>query len=371
MPFDTGSVSYRMFYLRKDYDRDVVERFAANAAPPIETLGREPIRGWVTGRHLLDRDIREENCFHGGYLNVQLMQAEKKVPEALLRAYCKLEEEAEMKARDTTDLPRQVRAEIKARVMEQLLPDMPPTLTGIPTVLDLRNMQLLSSAMNDKAIERLTAYFRETCGETPIVVNPESAAMARRKVNTRDLSPTSFSPDDEIPPPEQLDLGMEFLTWLWNSVDGGQGSFELDDGSSYGVILEGPATFFGMPLEDGENAGGAVEAVLRKGTPLASREAGIALVCGKQLRSVKVTVARDDQIWSGTIDSSLAFRGLKLPKTLAFDPVGRFTTRMSMIEEFQSLVMALFDGFLDERVDKKQWDARVEAMREWASAKAG
>lgn len=370
MAFDTGSVSFRMFYLRKDYDRGIVDSFAANAAPPIETLGREPIRGWVTGRHLLDREIREENCLYGAHLNVQLMQAEKKVPEALLRAYCKLEEEAEMKARDTTTLPRQVRAEIKARVMDELLPDMPPTLTGIPTVLDLRNQLLLSSAMSDKAMERLIASFRETCGETPNVVNPDIAAFARCKVNTRDLSPTSFSPDPEVPPPEQLDLGMEFLTWLWNSVDGGHGTFNLDDGSTYGVICEGPATFFGMPLEDGANAGGAVEAVLRKGTPLASREAGIALVCGKQLKSVKITVARDDMVWSGIVDSSLAFRGLKLPKTLDFDPIARFETRMAMIEEFWSFVFALFDGFLEERADPKQWNERVAAMREWAAAKA-
>lgn len=372
MPFDTGSVRFRMFYLQKEYDRGVVENFAKRAAPPIDTLDREPIRGWVTGRHLLDRDIVEEKCLYGGYLHVQLMQAERKVPESLLRAYCKLEEEAEMKARDTTVLPRQVRAEIKARVLEELTPQMPPTLTGVPTVLDMRNNLLLSAAMSDKAIDRFAAYFHETTNETATLVTPETAAVARRQVNVRDLEPTSFSPDPEVPPPAEIDLGMEFLTWLWHHLETESPEFELDDGASYGMMFEGPASFFGAPLSDeGDSAGtGALEAVLRKGAPLASREAGTALVCGKQLKSVKVTVARDDQLWSATLDSQFAFRGLKLPKGEAVDPIGRFEERMSSIEEFWSLVFAIFDSFLEERADRAQWDARVEAIRQWAAAKA-
>ena len=76
MPFDNGSVSYRLFYLRHAYEAaDLVDRLAHNAAPPIDTLDKDPIRGWVTGKHLLDRQIEEEKCLYGPYLHVQLLKA--------------------------------------------------------------------------------------------------------------------------------------------------------------------------------------------------------------------------------------------------------------------------------------------------------
>ena len=53
-------------------------------------------------------------------------------------------------------------------------------------------------------------------------------------------------------------------------------------------MLEGPLTFF----REGE---GAHEAVLRKGTPLNSREAGTALYCGKKLKRAKLVLAEGDR----------------------------------------------------------------------------
>jgi hypothetical protein len=372
MPFDTGSGSFRIFHLPKEHDRSIVGRFAARAAPPIGALVRDPIRGWVTGRHLLDRAITEESCLSGGYVHVQLMQAERKIPEALLRATCKLEEQAEMQARDTVVLPRQVRAEIKARVIEDLLPGMPPTLTGMPAVVDLRNNLLLASAMSDKGIDRFTGAFRDTTGDTPILLTPATLAVQRRQLDARNLAPTSFSPDPEVMAPGEADLGMEFLTWLWHRLETEGGDVELDDGTQYGLLMEGPVVFFGAPADDGSDAGsGALETVLRKGAPLASREAGTAVVCGKQLRRVKINVANDNRLWSLALDSEFAFRSLKLPKCEPVDPVGCFQERMLAIEELWSLLFALYDGFLEERADAAQWDGKVAAMREWAAERAG
>ena len=99
MGFDRGSVSFRLFYLGKSFGPLLAAKFAAQAAPPIETLGAEPIEGWVAGRHLLDTDFAEENCVFGGYLHASLMRAERKIPEALLRAHCRLDEEVQLRAR--------------------------------------------------------------------------------------------------------------------------------------------------------------------------------------------------------------------------------------------------------------------------------
>ena len=86
MGFDRGSASFRLFYLARSFDASLVERFAAHAAPPIETLGHEPIQGWVAGRHLLDTNLTEENCVFGGYLHATLMRAERRVSTSRRRS---------------------------------------------------------------------------------------------------------------------------------------------------------------------------------------------------------------------------------------------------------------------------------------------
>ncbi|HPS09139.1 MAG TPA: recombination-associated protein RdgC, partial [Kiritimatiellia bacterium] len=181
MAFDSGSLSFRLFYLQQSYDSSLIDAFAKHAAPPIASLNRDPIAGWVTGRHLFDREIVEEKCLFGPYLHAQLMRAEKKVPASLLRAYVKMEEDVELRARETDYLPRAVKAEVKQRVTESLLPSMPPTLSSIPVVVDFRNDMLLAGALSDKQIDVLSPVFKETAGTLPILLTPETAAIRRKQ----------------------------------------------------------------------------------------------------------------------------------------------------------------------------------------------
>lgn len=364
MGFDSGSVSFRLFHLRNRFTRDSVVKFAAMAAPPIETLGSEPIQGWVSGRHLLDRDIREETCVSGAYLHVALMRAERKIPEALLRAYCRLEEEAELKARNADVLPRQVRTEIRTRVREQLLPTMPPTLSGLPVAVDFRNDMMLAAAMSDQQIDRLSPYFRETTGSLPVLYTAEVAALMRKQVNANDLEPASFSPSADAEPGADPALGLDFLTWLWYTWEKEGGVFHLEQGGEpLGFMLEGPLTFF----REGE---GAHEAVLRKGSPLLSREAGTALLCGKKLKRAKLTLARGEQQWTATVDADFSFRSLKVPKGEQFDPVGRFEERMMLIETYWQTFLALFDRFLDVRADRRAWGNALAGLHAWVERRA-
>jgi len=358
MAFDSGSVSFRLFYLQHSYDSGLVDAFAKNAAPAITSLNKDPISGWVTGRHLLDREITEEKCVLGPYLYAVYMRAEKKVPESLLRAHCRLEEDAEMRARGTDVLPRAVRAEIKQRIMESLLPNMPPTLSSIPAVVDFRNDLLIAGAMTDKQIDTLSPVFKETAGTLPILLTPETAAIRRKQVNANDLDPVSFSPDDTLDPPTEATLGMDFLTWLWFVWEKEGGVYHLPDGREFGVMLEGPLTFYREGL-------GAFEAVLRKGTPINSREAATALLCGKKLRRAKVVIGQGDNVFAATLDADFAFRSLKLPKGEQLDPVGRFQERMGFIETFWGAWLSLYDRFLDLRTDPKQWPKTLDAMKQW------
>ena len=358
MGFDTGRVSFRLFYLQQTYDSSLVEAFAQEVVQPISTIKTEPISGWVTGRHLLDRDISDERCVIGPYIHVQLMKAEKKIPNSLLTATVKLEEEGEMRARETAFLPRKVRAEVKQRVIASLQPQMPPTLTGIPVVVDLRNQQLVAGALSDKQVDALKPAFKTVGDSIPIPVTQDNAALKRKRINAVDLDPITFSPDPLIVPPNEPTLGMDFLTWLWFNWENNEGNFHLPDGRPVGYMLEGPITFY----REGE---GAHEAVLRKGMPLNSREAATALMCGKKLRRAKITVAIDEKAIEATVDADFVFRGVKLPKAEQTEKEGIFEERMMQIETFCDTWFTLYDRFLDMRTDPKAWPQTLAAMQEW------
>ena len=364
MGFDRGSLSFRLFYLNRSFDASLAERFAAHAAPPIETLGRDPIQGWVAGRHLLDTDLSEENCVFGGYLHATLMRAERKIPEALLRAHCRLEEEVRLRATQSSSLPRQVRSEIRQEIVERLLPTMPPTLTGIPVAVDFRNDRVLAGALSDQQIERFAPFFRETAGVLPMTLNPETAALRRKQINANDLTPTTFSSDPNLSPDAEMNLGMDFLTWLWWWWESEGGTFRGSKaGPPFGMMLEGPMTFF----REGQ---GAHEAVLRKGNPMNSREAGAALLCGKRLKRVKFILAQGETLWSAQVDDTFAFRSLKLPKCEQLDLSGQFQERMLHIETFVDVFLGLYDRFLDQRASPADWKKTLTTVRSWVDTHA-
>lgn len=363
MAFDSGSLSFRIFYLQHAYDSSLVDAFAKNAAPPISSLNRDPISGWVTGRHLFDRDISEETCLFGPYLHAQLMRAEKKIPASLLRAHLKMEEDIELRAREAEFLTRAAKAEVKQRVVESLLPTMPPTLSSIPVVVDFRNTLLLATALSDKQIDTLSPVFKETAGTLPILLTAETAALRRKRINANDLEPVSFSPDGTLEPPIESTLGMDFLTWLWFAWEKEGGVYHLPDGREFGIMLEGPITFF----REGQ---GAHEALLRKGTPLNSREAYTALFCGKKLKRAKFVVAIGDEVYSATMDADFAIRSLKLPRGEQTDPGGKLEERMLFIETFCNAWLSLFDRFLDIRTDASQWPKTLKDMRKWIGTPA-
>jgi len=363
MGFDSGSVSFRLFSLSRAFDDSVVEQFARHTVPPIETLVSEPLCGWVGARHLLDREITAEHCVLGGYLHVTYLCAERKIPEALLRAHCRLEEDLEQRARGVAFLPRKVRGEIRDRVRAELLPAMPPTLTGIPVVLDFRNDLLLAGAMSNKQIDALTRHFRETTGVVPNLLTAEVTALQRRQLNSLDLDATSFAPQEVPEESEEATLGMDFLTWLWYFWESTGGVFRRSNGRQMGVMLEGPLTFF-------HEGAGAHEAVIRKGMPLNSREAGVALYCGKKLKRAKLLIAEGDTLLTALIDADFGFRSLKLPKSEQPDPIGRFQERMLHIETYRETFFDLYDRFLELRADSAQWATTVDAMQKWVAQRA-
>lgn len=358
MGFESGSVSFRFFHLPRPLPEDAVDRFAEHALRGIEHVGEEEVRGWVTGRHLLDRHITSGSALFGSYLRLCLTRAERKIPRALLQAECTVEELAQLAASGRDYLNRKEKREIKLQVIERLLPSMPPTLTGIPMIHDFTKPWLVAGALNEKQTEALAIHFRHTLGYEFAVEDASLLALIRKKVNVGEWRTVSFSPEIEDAYADE-GPGQDFLTWLWFDTETRKGRFKSSEGE-LDVMIEGPLTF----VYEGQ---GAHETVLRKGEPVNSAEAKTCLLSGKKLKAAQITLAVDeDHIWRFAFDAeSWAFRGVKLPDSDAPDAITRFQDRMVSIDSLRGMFSELYDAFVDVRKDAARWKAEQKRIFEW------
>lgn len=361
MSFESGSVSFRAFFVPRDLPNDVVERFAANAAPGLDALKVEPIQGWVGGRHLLDRVITEENAYHAGHLRLSLMQAERKIPPALLKAEQTMEEMAHLQATGKAFLSRKVRSEIKQAVIDRLLPQMPPQLKGISMIHSPRAQMIYAACMSEKQLDAFQIYFARAVGYALIPAMPAEVALRRKNLDVEELAPSSFSPtldDRQV----HYVIGEDFLTWLWYLSEREQGALHLEEVGAVSVMIEGPLTFH----MEGD---GAHVTVLRKGEPLISAEAKSALMAGKKLRQARINVVHGDEAWSGTLDADqFVFRGFKLPEgEEKVDPLSRFQNRVQQLDTFMDLFFRLYDEFLSRRSREGEWADEVALIRRWVN----
>lgn len=360
MSIESGSISGRFLHVPRALPPDIVERFAARAMPPLETLEDGTIEGWVTGRHTLDRNITDETAFHGGFLRMRLSQAERKIPNELLIAECRIEELAHLQAQGVEKVRGSVRREIRRSVEERLLPQAQPHIHSMQLVHDDSASRMITTAINDKQLDALQVHFTQAVGFSLVPETPDLAAMKRCQVNVRDWSPASFTPerdDEEV----SHDPGLDFLTWLWFVAEAKSGLVKVEDMGQIGIMIEGPLL---MVME----GAGSHEALVRKGEPMLSAETKGALLSGKKLRRAKLTLARGDQAWTCTMDAvSFVFRGLKLPEGEKLDIISKFQERMDLLRTFHDAFFGLFDIFVRVRTNGPLWHEECKQIHAWVA----
>lgn len=392
MGFDSGAMAFRCFYLSREMSPEDLGRFADRQLPPIETLTvTQPLRGWAGPAHALDLDFSEEHCVELPYIHLALVTAEKKIPPSTLRAYVRQESDIEMKARGIPFLPRQVKTEIRERVIADLGRDALPSFGSVDCVIDLREGRLFASALAESAVSSLAPAFRETTGCMPVMMLPESAALRRLGIDVNMLEPCLISPNPELAVPSGITLGTDFLTWLYWFWEKGAATFEMD-GETCGLMFEGPFLF------EAADVPGCHETTLRNGTPQDSPEFGTALWNGKRLRRAKLTLVRGETVVSATVDGAdFAFRAVKLPKKHASGPRDEsvenlpsalaapsappappaergpvtLTERMDAVGFFVDAFLTLFDTYVRLRTDPAAWAAALGDLRAWVARRAG
>lgn len=359
MPFDRGTMSFCVCRLPRELPEDALARFQSKAAGPLKLVKDEPSLGWVTGRHLLETDINDVTAYAGGFIHLCLRQAQRKVPGALLQAETRMQELHRLKENGGEFLARKERKEIKDDVLNRLLPDMPPQLAGTPFVIDQTGNRLYLGATSEKQRDAFLAYFYETMGFEPQVLNPEFLAAQAFEDETELLPVLNFSPD--LPDIEAWGgIGENFLTWLWFYCEDNNGVLPKSQLGEFQCLIEGPLVF----VSEGN---GAQESSLRRGAPTLSAEAKAALTVGKKLRRAKLTLALGkDEVWSATIDAEhFTFRSLKVPEGEAMDPASVFEERIHFLNTYQSVVFALFQRFVACMADEESFNTTQERAKEW------
>jgi len=365
MGFEQGAISFRMYYLTRSLPADAIERFAARAAPPIDKVSIEQTAGWVTGRHLLDRNITNETAQYGGRMRLTLQQAERKVPPSLLHAEQTMEELAVMAAEGKPFLPRKVRIEIRKSVKARLLPNMPPHITGTTFIMDPSDRIFYADALPVKQSDAFVSHFQGAVGFPPLAMDASTSAIERKNVDIRDWQPMSFSPEV---PRELMEStpGRDFLTWLWFVSEERGGTVSIASGEDIAVLIEGPLTF----AHEGD---GAHETILRRGEPVHSTEAKTALLSGKKLRQAKITLALGDELWPARFNADeFTFRSLRIPRIEEMlDAESLFMERMARLDLYRNYFLGIFDEFVAEREDSARWSNTIEEIHCWTKQRTG
>ena len=399
MGFESGTLSFHAFTLPRPLDPTDIARFAARVLPPVKTLtGDQPIHGWAGPLHALDTDLTEEHCWRGDWLWFAHVTARKQVPPSYLRASILAELEIERRARDVEILPRAAKTEVRERVTEALLHDAQPAFASMECAIDLRRQRLLATALNDKSLQLLCPFFRETAGVMPALVCPETAASRLRGIDPNALDRLPLTPNPDCPAPTQVTLGAEFLTWLFHRWERQNATFDFQD-TRCGLMFEGPLTFAA------EDAPGCHETLLRNGTPLDTPELGTALWNGKLLRRAKLTLTKNDWVLTATLDAAtFAIRSLKVdpPKNQSASPAPgaepdalqglpsqnrpgatpppadpdakrklAIDERLDRAAFYVDALLHLYQAFLDRRADPAAWRADLATLHAWVAARSG
>ena len=354
MPFERGSFSMTIFKLSEELPEDILERFNSHAAGKLDDVKDKPQIGWVSGRHLLERNIDDETAILGGHISLSLRIAQRKIPTSLLKAEAKMEELAYIKATGNPDIPKKIKKEIKQSIEEKRLPQMIPSISGVPFIIDRTDNTLYLGTTSLKQIDTFLGLFHDTLKMSPIQMSSEEL-MVNCKFN-----PTAYkgfciakSGDEEHLP------GRDFLTWLWYFSEEDNGTINVKNHGDFAVMIDGPLSF----VADGQ---GALESVVKKGNPLRSAEARAALNVGKKLKKAKIIFAKDNENWAFTLDvDSFTFSSVVLPEGEEMDYGSRFAERVVNMNILKDVFKACFSTFISE-VSSEIWQNKIKKMQKWA-----
>jgi len=242
--------------------------------------------------------------------------------------------------------------------VEKNLMKMPPSISGLPFVIDTVADMLYLGTSSAKQIDDFIAFFYKTTGLEPLPVNVNELMFRLFEKEEKDLPEVTFCENaehDSIP-------ARDFLTWLWYISEKNGGRLTVGNYGDFELLIEAPLIF-----AFAADAKGAAETAVKKGgSPLRSAEVKAAMTVGKKLRKAKISFCRGQDIWCGSFDADrFAFTGLNLPVGEEMDRHSRFDERVTNLRILHEAVRAYFRAFA-EAVSSPDWSKTEKDIIEWS-----
>ncbi len=366
MAFDRGTVNFTVFKLDGKLPEDLTAAFAAHPCGALDSAGAEPETGWAGGSHILETSITDATVKAGGYCNLFLRTAVRKMPAMLLNAYCRRAECDFMRDNQRETVPAAKRREIREAVLAERLDEMPPSVSAIPVAVDPMAGRLYAGCSSNTQIELLCRHVYEALKVEPLQLTPGLL-----------LNELFQMTETEVPPLElataaggEKFIGRDFLMWLWYRSECGM-RFKVDGAGTFEPLIEGPVIFASPDDDDAKGSG--VTSVKNGGSPMRSAEVKAALSVGKKLRRAKLTLADNDagRVWTCNFDADkFSFSSMKLPEGEELARQDALVERLGFLDNFTDAVICCFRRFI-EQITGPERAALIKSMREWSSGRDG
>lgn len=168
MGFISGSASFVRFSVEGDVPENiwevVADRIAAFSFKDIDDTHDEYSIGWVSVLNMFDSDFEYASYANGDFVTLTLRVDERKVSPAILKKFCRKEEERIKKEKQVPKLGKALKSEIKERMRAELMHRAIPVPSIYDLCWNLSDSTLLFFSTNKKAQELLEDLFKETFG---------------------------------------------------------------------------------------------------------------------------------------------------------------------------------------------------------------
>ena len=156
-------------------------------------------------------------------------------------------------------------------------------------------------------------------------------------------------------------IAKDFLLWLWFKSETRKDVFEMGDGMTAEILIDGKMTLETDEIQDSVTCSCA--------NPL-MKEARFALRENKRITkaAIRLTINEEDEFFFRMDSRWMNFRLLKTPKViqdLKDDPEGFFYEKTGLIERAITVMDSVFMDFIRIRISPEWESSELPALIEW------
>jgi hypothetical protein len=360
--------------------------------------------GWCVMDRPFDLEFEPDKVFEDRCLVLGFRTDRFRVPPAMVRAQL-ADEQARLLSRSGKDrLSRNERLELRDKIVLRLRRKLAPSTRAVDVVWDLDTGSVLFFSHSRRVLADFCAHFEKTfrleleedsphraalraelprtllrelerveplrlaAHKRPLPASEVSGKRAAAPPPTKESTDKTAAPGSEAPEDDALQrieatrfLGSEFLLWIWVRGEFSTASIRLDEDDELDVWLDRQLAFE-SPIDKNERV------TVRGMAPADSEEAREAVRAGKLPVLAHIVLRGTSRDFlCGLVAPRFGITGAKVPAVLKDEPGEAFLERMTLCESLFSLLDALYQAFLRDRLSDTWTSGWEPAIAAWAS----